>query len=107
MTEDLVVAVIFLVLSVLFFCGIGSNLLAGYNTMSEGKKSKYNKKAVCRAAGLLFAIVSAGLFLLAFFEKIDFQYLKTAETVIKVISITAAVVTVLLVNTNKHFITDN
>lgn len=49
----LVMALIFLVMSIFLFMGKGSWLIAGYNTASQEDRNKYDVKKLCRATGLL------------------------------------------------------
>ena len=58
-------AVMFLILSILFFNGKGKNLISGYNTMSEQEKSHYDEKRLCKAMGILSLFISILLFFLA------------------------------------------
>ena len=47
---------LFIILGIVFFCGKGSFLIAGYNTASPKEKERYDEKALCRAmGGLMFA----------------------------------------------------
>ena len=47
---------LFVILGVVFFCGKGSFLIAGYNTASPEERAKYDEKALCRAmGGMMFA----------------------------------------------------
>lgn len=43
--------ILFAILSVVFFCGKGSFLIAGYNTASPEEKAKYDEKVLCRTMG--------------------------------------------------------
>lgn len=51
-----VLAFVFLVLSVVFFCGKGSVLISGYNTLSPDEKEKYDEKKLCKAVGVVCAV---------------------------------------------------
>ena len=49
---------IFITLGILFLCGKGSFLIAGYNTASKVERAMYDEKALCRAMGwMMFALV--------------------------------------------------
>ena len=51
-----IVALSLVVLGIVFSCGKGSFLIAGYNTASPKEKEQYDEKALCRAmGGLMFA----------------------------------------------------
>lgn len=48
---------LFMILGVIFLCGKGDYLIAGYNTASPAERAKFNKKALCRSmAVMMFAI---------------------------------------------------
>ena len=49
----LVIALLFLVISLFLLNGKGSWLIAGYNTASQEERDKYNEKKLCRAVGIL------------------------------------------------------
>lgn len=42
---------IFVILAIVFLCGKGSFLIAGYNTASVSERAKYDEKALCKAMG--------------------------------------------------------
>ena len=59
-----------LVLSFYLLSGRGANLIAGYNTLSETEKAKYDKHRLCRSVGVLmlqitaaFCVLTAGILL--------------------------------------------
>ena len=52
----ILVEVMFITLSVLFFMGKGKNLIAGYNTMSKEEKEKYDEKKLLRSMGFMALI---------------------------------------------------
>ena len=43
-----------IVISVIFLCGKGTWAIAGFNTMDDSEKSKYDLKKVTRLVGLVF-----------------------------------------------------
>lgn len=53
-----VLASLFLVLSIFLFCGKGSWLISGFNTMSSEEKAKYDRKKLCRGTGGVTFVVS-------------------------------------------------
>ncbi len=54
-----IVAALFVLLGVIFSCGKGGFLIAGYNTSSPEEKEKYDEKALCQATGrLMFALAA-------------------------------------------------
>ena len=56
---------IFIVLSVPFYFGKGSSLIAGYNTLPETEKAKYDKPRLCRSVGVLMLQITAAFCVLA------------------------------------------
>lgn len=52
-TIILVIACLFLMISILLFNGKGKWLIAGYNTMTKEEQRKYDEKKLCRAVGSL------------------------------------------------------
>lgn len=49
---------VFAVLSILFFTGRGSFLIAGYNTASKEQKKRYDEKKLCRLMGVSMGIIA-------------------------------------------------
>ena len=43
--------ILFAILGIVFLCGKGSSLIAGYNTASPEEKAKYDEKALCHTMG--------------------------------------------------------
>lgn len=58
---------LFVILAIMFFCGKGAFLIAGYNTASSEKKATVDEKALCRAMGgmMLACAVCFGLLMLS------------------------------------------
>lgn len=56
---------LFVLLGILFFCGKGSFLIAGYNTASKAEQAKYDKKALCRSMGWLMIALAVCWFIIA------------------------------------------
>jgi hypothetical protein len=50
-------SLLLIILGICFINGKGGNLLAGYNTMSEEEKEKYDKPALLKAAGKLIILI--------------------------------------------------
>ncbi len=61
----LIIAALFLILGIVFFCGKGAWLIAGYNTMSPSKKAQYDKKALCKFMGRLMFLFADCLLIIA------------------------------------------
>lgn len=54
-----ITAAFLVLLGIVFSCGKGSSLIAGYNTASPEEKVQYNEKALCRAmGGMMFALAA-------------------------------------------------
>ena len=53
-----VITGVFAVLSILFFTGKGSFLIAGYNTASKEQKKRYDEKKLCRLMGVSMGIIA-------------------------------------------------
>lgn len=52
-------AAFLLILGIVLCTGHGSWLIAGYNTMKKEEKENYDKKKLCRGAGIFILILSA------------------------------------------------
>ena len=50
-------SIIFLPLIIIFLCGKGAFLIAGFNTKSAAEKDKYNTKALCRFMGFFLLAI--------------------------------------------------
>ncbi|MCC0679642.1 DUF3784 domain-containing protein [Clostridioides sp. ES-S-0005-03] len=61
-----IIAIASFILSILLFNGKGSMLLAGYNTMSDKEKARYDVKKLCRSSSIVTFIVSIMLFIMSF-----------------------------------------
>lgn len=69
---------LFVSLAIVFFCGKGAFLIAGYNTASPEEKEQYDEKTLCRAMGvLMFACVACCgvLMLSAVFDSIPLMWI--------------------------------
>ena len=49
----------FVVLGIVFLCGKGSFLIAGYNTMTPQEKAEWDEKALCKAVGVMMFVIAA------------------------------------------------
>lgn len=88
--------VLFAVLAIVFFCGKGGWLIAGYNTMSDNDKEKYNYKKLCRVMGGCMAVIDVLLIIsCAIGEKAS----NTLENVFSVLGIVVVILAVILANT--------
>ena len=72
MKAQIIAALLFLILGIVFACGKGTFLIAGYNTLPEEKKARYDARKIqrdmsrmmfscvgCMAVGILGSIVDA------------------------------------------------
>lgn len=48
-----IMALLFLMVGIFLFKGKAAWLIAGYNSLSEEEKKKYDKKTICRTAGFI------------------------------------------------------
>ncbi len=88
----------FVLLGVVFSCGKGGSLIAGYNMSSPQEKEKYDEKTLCRAMGRLmfaFAACAGVMALSAVFDHMAFLWIGLVLLVI------AAVSGVIYMNTSK------
>lgn len=46
-----------LLITILFLCGKGSGLIAGFNTMSDNEKELFDKKKLCHVMGKGFLVL--------------------------------------------------
>lgn len=60
---DFVVAMLFAILGLVFYSGKGAFLIAGYNTMSKEKRSKYDEKSLCKFMGKSTFVLAFSIFL--------------------------------------------
>lgn len=72
-------AVLFLVIGVVLLCGKGSGMLAGYNTMAQEEKAKYNEKALCKITGW-FMVSYATIFFVLFMTATCFVQYESVTT---------------------------
>ncbi len=84
-----------LVLSFYLLSGRGANLIAGYNTLPETEKAKYDKPRLCRSVGVLMLQITAAFCVLAIGILIDLVWLIVSGAVLF-----AAVIIVGLVRLN-------
>lgn len=87
------IALLFACISIIFFMGKGSFLIAGYNTASKEEKARYDEKKLCKVMGIGTSIITVALVLSAFG--------KTEMTTISVVLILLAVVFIIF-GTNKY-----
>ena len=84
-----VLALIFLILSIVLFMGKGDNMIAGYNTASKEEKEKCNIKRLRVVMGVCCLLLAC---VMAFYDIIGFGLMIAATMLI-------CIVTVVLANT--------
>ncbi len=104
----LVMALIFLVMSIFLFMGKGSWLIAGYNTASQEDRNKYDVKKLCRATGLLCLLCCIMMCVLAWLGyRVETGAMQEEEMLpyglgFAAVILAAAVVTVIYSNTRAR-----
>ena len=68
MDVELFIGILSLILSIVFFMGKGSFLIAGYNTSSKKVKARYDEKKICLFVGIAMLIIALGQFVVYFNE---------------------------------------
>ena len=58
---------VFLIVTTILLSGKGSNLVAGFNTMSKDEKEKYDKVKVSKQAGKVFVFADIGILVFALY----------------------------------------
>lgn len=92
-----IMAFIFLVIGIFLFKGKATWLIAGYNSLSEEEKNKYDKKAICKAAGFICFVCCVILCVIAYIahkansDMIDETSIITASVVLLAILIIAII----------------
>lgn len=61
-----IMALLFLMAGILLFKGKASWLIAGYNSLSEEEKKKYDIKTICKAAGFICFVCCVILFVITY-----------------------------------------
>ncbi|MDD2979839.1 MAG: DUF3784 domain-containing protein [Hespellia sp.] len=90
---DWMVYVVFVILatfSIVLISGHGGWLIAGYNTVSEEEKRKYNEKKLCRITGIGMSIIAILTLIMGLFEDVlpaFFAYIAAGVILIDVVVI--------------------
>lgn len=71
----LIILIPFLIFAVFLSKGKGASLLAGYNTMSDREKAKYDEVAFCKFMGKIMYGISFSILLFAMSEMLENQVL--------------------------------
>lgn len=64
-----VITVLSVLMTIAFFRGKGSFLIAGYNTASKEEKQRYDEKKLCTVMGGCFTVIDILLVVMCIFEK--------------------------------------
>lgn len=65
-----VVFAFFAIISIILLSGHGANFIAGFNTMNEEDKKKYDTKKMCRITGVGMAVIAVSIFIMGAFQSI-------------------------------------
>lgn len=60
----------FAIISIVLLSGHGANFIAGYNTMKEEDKKKYDEKKMCLITGVGMAVIAVSILIMGAFESI-------------------------------------
>ncbi|MBM7578642.1 DUF3784 domain-containing protein [Jeotgalibacillus terrae] len=89
---NFVLMVSFLIIGIVFSRGKGASLIAGYNTLPEDEKEKYDEVALCKFMGKVMYGVSFSLLLFGLSEILDIPFLFGVGIVLLFVLIIFAVV---------------
>lgn len=88
----LVIGLLFIVMGIALFCGKGSWLIAGYNTMSPQEKEKYDEKKLCKAASVVCVLCSLMLFVMSYLGyRVDRRLMSEKDMLIFVVAFIAVI----------------
>ncbi len=97
---NLVLMIPFLIMGVMFSKGRGASLIAGYNTLPESEKAKYDEVVLCRFMGKIMYGVSFSLFLFALSAALNLEFLFWSGLILIFVLVIFAVV---YANTSDRF----
>lgn len=95
-----VVLILFIGMGIIFSCGKGAFLIAGYNTLSTPEKSHFDEKLLCKFMGKLFFSFAGSWLVVALGGVLNIAYLLVSGILLFFISIIGAVV---YANTGNRF----
>lgn len=72
---NFIIFIAFLILAIVLSQGKGANFIAGYNTMRESEKVKYDEVAMCKFMGKMMYGFSLSVFLWGLDSFFEHQYL--------------------------------
>lgn len=94
------VIVLLIGLAIVFFCGKGAFLIAGYNTASKAEKSRYDEKQLCRFMGKLMFTLAVCWLVTALGSVLEITVLLVTGISLFLVSIAGAAV---YANTGSRF----
>lgn len=80
-----IILFIFLMFSILLLNGKGAMLIAGYNTLDEKERAKYDEKALCKAVGKLILSICGAMLFFIYGEIIKQQWPQIVGTILIVV----------------------
>lgn len=95
-----IVVGLLIMLGIIFFCGKGAFLIAGYNTLSKKEKSYIDEKLLGRFMGKLMFLLAGCWFIIALGGIFNIIFLHVIGIMLFVISIVGAIV---YANTGNRF----
>ncbi len=91
---------LFIVSGIIFFCGKGAFLIAGYNTLSKEEKSHIDEKLLCRFMGKFMFLLAGCWLVVALGSMLNITFLLVIGIMLFVISSVCATV---YANTGNRF----
>lgn len=92
----LLLGLLFSILSIIFLKGNGSNLIAGYNTMSESEKEEYDEEKICKSTGKSMLVVTILVFIFSIFSFL-FSFGFISDFIFKTVIVLFIIFTTLMV----------
>ena len=87
-----IVISLLIVLGIIFSCGKGAFLIAGYNTSPKEEKSRVDEKQLCRFMGKLMFLLAGCWFIIALGGTFDIVFIYVIGIILFVIIIVGAAV---------------
>lgn len=91
-------AILFFIIGIIMLMGKGSYLVAGYNTMDDETKKKYNQKRITQATG------GVALFTSLYFVMLS--YVPSASVILTSLLVIVCLGVVVLINSHPYFKND-
>lgn len=61
---------VFAILGIIFLSGHGANLIAGYNTLKQEEKDRYDTKKMCRVMGAGMSLIAVLILVMAIWQDV-------------------------------------